>query len=216
LRSRALQAIGADYFIGGSVASSLQATAHSTSDVDFIVRMQRRQAQALADQLGPAYAVDVEALRDAISKRWPWNIFDLETGIKIDLMMSEATPYDLEAFARRRRFKIDVDCEPFIKTVEDSILKKLPWCRDGGEQSSTQWRDVAELIRVNHAGLERSYLDLWATDLGIAGPLEQGEARGPGPTRRLEATSRQDEANKNARTLRGIRRLKVQLTLKQH
>jgi len=108
--------------------------------------------------------------------------------------MSETTPYDLETFARRRRFKIDVDCEPFIKTVEDSILKKLPWCRDGGEQSSTQWRDVAELIRVNHAGLERSYLDLWATDLGIAALLNKArqealaprEARGDIAPRRSE------------------------------
>jgi hypothetical protein len=27
-------------------------------------------------------------------------------------------------------------------SVEDSILKKLQWYRDGGETSSTQWRDV--------------------------------------------------------------------------
>jgi hypothetical protein len=179
--ARALEAIGADYFIGGSVASSLQATARSTNDVDFIVRMQPRQAQELADQLGPAYAVDVEALGDAIAKRWSWNIFHLETGIKIDLMMSQSTPYDLEAFARRRRFKIDADCEPFVKTVEDSILKKLQWYRDGGEQSSTQWRDVVELIRVNHAGLERPYLDSWATQLGLAALLNKARQEALAP-----------------------------------
>ena len=165
--ARALETIGVDYFIGGSVASSLQASARSTNDVDFIVQMLPQHAQALADALGPEYSVDVDALADAVRSNWSWNIFHLESGIKIDLMMRQSTPYDLTAFARRRRFKIDIDCEPFLKSVEDSILKKLQWYRDGGEQSSTQWRDVVELLRVNRGELEESYLDVWATDLRV-------------------------------------------------
>ena len=165
--ARALETIGVDYFIGGSVASSLQASARSTNDVDFIVQMLPQHAQALADALGPEYSVDVDALADAVRSNWSWNIFHLESGIKIDLMMRQSTPYDLTAFARRRRFKIDIDCEPFLKSVEDSILKKLQWYRDGGEQSSTQWRDVVELLRVNSGEVEESYLDVWATDLRV-------------------------------------------------
>jgi hypothetical protein len=44
-------------------------------------------------------------------------------------------------------------------------LKKLQWYLDGGEQSSTQWRDVVELLRVNRGGLELPYLDHWAAQL---------------------------------------------------
>ena len=141
-----------------------------------------QHAQALADALGPEYSVDVDARADAVRSNWSWNIFHLESGIKIDLMMRQATPYDLTAFARRRRFKIDVDCEPFLKSVEDSILKKLQWYRDGGEQSSTQWRDVVELLRVNRGELEESYLDAWATDLRVGDLLARArqEASLPG------------------------------------
>lgn len=166
--ARALESIGAEYFIGGSVASSLQASARSTNDVDFVVQMRPEHAQALADALGPDYSVDVNALEDAIRSTWSWNIFHLPSGIKIDLMMRQATAYDLTAFGRRRRFRIDVDCEPFLKSVEDSILKKLQWYRDGGEQSSTQWRDVIELLRVNRGELEEPYLESWARELNIA------------------------------------------------
>ena len=49
--ARALEAIGAEYYIGGSVASSLQASARSTNDVDFVVAMAPHQAQDLADEL---------------------------------------------------------------------------------------------------------------------------------------------------------------------
>lgn len=180
--SRALEEIGVDYFIGGSVASSLQASARSTNDVDFVVVMQPHHAQALADALGPAFSVDVDALREAIRNNWSWNIFHLDTGVKVDLLMRESTPYDLTAFARRRRLKLDVDCEPFVKSVEDSILKKLEWFRAGGEQSSTQWRDVIDLLRVNRGELDEAYLDGWAPRIGIADLLAKarGEAGGSG------------------------------------
>jgi hypothetical protein len=173
--AQALEAIGADYYIGGSVASSLQATARSTNDVDFVVTMKPDQAPLLATALGSAFSIDVEALADAIRRRWWWNIFHLPTGFKIDLMMRKDTRYDLEAFARRRRMHIEANIEPFIKSVEDSILKKLQWYRDGGEQSSTQWRDVVELVRVNGPTLERAYLNRWSAELGIEDLLQSAE-----------------------------------------
>jgi hypothetical protein len=180
----ALESIGAAYYIGGSVASSLQATARSTNDIDFVVEMRPDQAKALEDALGPDFSVDVDALRDAIARRWSWNLFHLPTGIKIDLMMRKDSEYDREAFTRRRRFRIDIDVEPFVKSVEDSILKKLQWFRDGGEQSSTQWRDVVELIRVNAPALDAGYLDHWAPSLGIADLLSRAREEAARPRAR--------------------------------
>ena len=73
-----------------------------------------------------------------------------------------------------RRFQIEAGIGPFLKSVEDSILKKL----ECGEESSTQWRDVVELIRINGPSLDAAYLDRWAPSLGIAGLLARarGEA----------------------------------------
>lgn len=172
----ALEAVGVPYYIGGSVASSLQATARTTQDVDFVVEMRPHHAAALSRALGPDFAVDEEALRDAVARGWSWNVFHLPTGIKIDLIMREDTAYDREAFSRRRRLRVDVDTEPFVKSVEDSILKKLQWFRDGGGQSSTQWRDVVELLRVNGPHLDAAYLDLWAPRIGVADLLERARA----------------------------------------
>jgi len=127
--------------------------------------------------------VDEEALAEAVRSRTSWNIFHLPSGLKIDLFLCKNTPYDREAFSRRRRFRIDVDVEPFVKSVEDSILKKLEWFRDGGEVSTTQWRDVVELLRVN-TSLDEAYLCKWALSLGVADHLTRArrEAAGPLPT----------------------------------
>jgi hypothetical protein len=57
-----------------------------------------------------------------------------------------STPYDREAFSRRRRLRIDVDVDPYVKSVEDSVLKKLQWLNDGGGVSSTQWRGQEDAV----------------------------------------------------------------------
>jgi hypothetical protein len=177
----ALEHVGVPYFLGGSVASSLQATARTTNDVDFVVDLAPAQVDAFVRELGPDFAVDDEALREAARLRRSWNIFHLPTGLKVDLMMRQDTPYDREAFSRRKRFRIDVDMDPFIKSVEDSILKKLQWYLAGDRVSSTQWRDVVELIRVNAPTLDRAYLERWAGELGVAADLARasGEAERP-------------------------------------
>lgn len=177
----ALEHVGVAYYLGGSVASSLQATARTTNDVDFVVELRPDQVEAFVRELGDEFAVDDESLREAARLRRSWNIFHLPTGLKVDLMMRQETPYDREAFSRRKRFRIDVDMDPFIKSVEDSILKKLQWYLDGGRVSSTQWRDVVELIRVNAATLDRAYLDGWATVLGVTADLARASTEAERP-----------------------------------
>lgn len=179
----ALEHVGAAYYLGGSVASSLQATARSTNDIDFVVELRPNQVGALAKQLGPDFDVDEESLLEAVRSNRMWNIFHLPSGLKIDLMMRKDTPYDTAAFARRRRFRIDVDIDPYVKSVEDSVLKKLEWFNAGGGVSSTQWRDVVELLRVNQARLDEAYLAQWAPVLGVEKALAKArtEARTPPP-----------------------------------
>lgn len=177
----ALERAGVPYYLGGSVASSLQATARSTNDIDFVVEFQPEHVEGFARALGDEFSIDDEALADAARQGTSWNLFHLPTGLKIDLLMRKDTPYDRTAFARRRRFRIDVDIDPFVKSVEDSILKKLQWFNDGGRASSTQWRDVVELLRVNDASLDAAYLRRWSEELGVRADLEraQAEARSP-------------------------------------
>ncbi len=49
--ARAFELVGVEYYLGGSVASSLQATARSTNDIDFVVELGERQVPALVAAL---------------------------------------------------------------------------------------------------------------------------------------------------------------------
>ena len=56
----------------------------------------------------------------------------------------------------------------WIKTPEDSVLRKLLWFRAGGGVSERQWRDVVAVLRVGGESIDMSYVNTWAARLGIA------------------------------------------------
>jgi hypothetical protein len=156
------------YFLGGSLASSLQGEPRSTNDIDFVVDLRASQLQPFIDALGPDFDVDEEALREAISRRGSWNIFHLPSLTKVDLFLLRQGPFDASEFSRRRRVVLTPEGRGlYIKSPEDSVLRKLLWFRDGGESSTAQWRDIVQVLRVSGPKLDVSYLQEWAGRLGV-------------------------------------------------
>lgn len=170
----ALEAIGADYFVGGSVASSLQGEPRATNDIDFVVAMLPLRVPALAARLGADFEVDQDALRDALQRASCANIYYLPFVTKVDIFGVGETPFDEVEFARRRRVRVRPSGEELVlKSPEDTVLRKLLWYRAGGEVSDRQWRDVTEVLRVGGRLLDDSYLDLWAGRLGLVPLLDR-------------------------------------------
>ena len=167
--AEAMERAQVPYFLGGSLASSLQGEPRATNDIDFVVDLRAAQVQPLMDALGPDFDVDEEALREAVSRRSSWNIFHVPSVIKVDLFMLRPGPFDEMEFARRRRIVFPPDGRGlYIKSPEDSVLRKLLWFRDGGEASSSQWRDIVQVLRIAAGNLDTAYVDEWAGRLGVA------------------------------------------------
>jgi hypothetical protein len=165
----AIESAGGEYFVGGSLASSLQGEPRATNDIDVVLKLPATRAEKLAALLGQDFDVDVDMLRDALLHRRTCNVFFLPAVMKIDLFALGASEYDEVEFSRRR----PVDVRPggptlVVKAAEDSVLRKLLWYRDGGQTSERQWRDVVEVLRVSAGALDVTYLDDWAGRLGVA------------------------------------------------
>jgi hypothetical protein len=103
LVAKAVDATGGEYFIGGSVASSLQGEPRATNDIDFVVAMLGLRVPAFTAELGRDFEVDQAMLRDALSRGGSANIFYLPMVTKVDIFGLGSTPYDEVEFARRRR-----------------------------------------------------------------------------------------------------------------
>lgn len=179
----ALEQVGIGYFLGGSLASSLQGEPRSTNDIDLVVDLREADVTALVSALGPDFDVDGEALRRAARERSSWNVFFLPLLTKIDLFVLRGDPFDASEFARRTRVEVRPGQGLSVKSPEDTVLRKLLWFRDGGSVSERQWRDVVEVLRHARTGLDAPYLDGWAARLGLADLLGRARAEAQLPSR---------------------------------
>ncbi len=160
------------YFLGGSLASSFQGEPRATNDIDFVVDLRLPQLEPLARALGEDFDVDAESLREAIVRRGSWNIFHLPSVTKVDLFLLGTSAFDMSEFSRRRRVVLTAEGGGlFIKSPEDSVVRKLLWFREGGESSSTQWRDIIQILRLSAGSLDMSYINHWTKSLGLEGLL---------------------------------------------
>lgn len=173
LVAQALESVGVPYFLGGSVASSLQGEPRSTNDIDFVVDLSPSQIEPLVRALGPDFEVDEESLAEEVRRRGSWNIFFLPLAMKIDLFIRKRSPFDDSEFSRRRVFELGDGRALQVKSPEDTILRKLLWFLQGGEVSTSQWRDIVQVLRMSGAGLDGAYLDRWSSALGVSPLLER-------------------------------------------
>ena len=174
----ALEHLGIEYALGGSVAGGMFGEPRYTRDLDFAVRMEPAQVEEFSARLGPDFSVDESGLRDAIRMRSSENIFFLPRFFKIDLFLGGREPFDDSEFRRRVRIAIAEGGELFVASAEDILLRKLAWFRLGGEVSDQQWRDVLGILRVSGHRLDRSYLEEWGQRLGVDDLLARALTQG--------------------------------------
>jgi len=100
--ARALTTVGAEYFLGGSLASSLQGEPRATNDIDFVISLPLGKLGELTAALGSDFEVDVDTLRDALLRASCANAFYLPVVTKIDFFGRGHEPFDESEFSRRR------------------------------------------------------------------------------------------------------------------
>ncbi|MCP4873072.1 MAG: hypothetical protein GY898_30640 [Proteobacteria bacterium] len=166
-----LDAAGIDYMLAGSFASTYHGIPRTTQDLDLVVAPDfsslKRLLAALPDD---DYYVSSEAAMEALRNRRSFNVIDMATGWKADLIIRKAREFSEVEFARRKPAEIVGVTVP-IATAEDTILSKLEWAQQS--PSERQLRDVAGVLQVSGEHLDRSYLDHWADELGVAASWQE-------------------------------------------
>jgi len=174
--AEAIESVGGRYFVGGSLASSVDGEPRATNDVDFVVDLPLGRIDAFANALGADFEVDQGMLREALLRGSCANAFYLPMVLKIDFFGHAHGAYDEVEFNRRRVVEVRPGTSLYVKSPEDSILRKLLWFRAGGEVSDRQWRDVLGILASQRGHLDEAYLDIWANQLGTANLLARARA----------------------------------------
>lgn len=173
----ALTVVGAEYFVGGSLASSLQGEPRATNDIDFVIALPLGKVGDLRTELGADFEVDTDTLRDAVLRASCANAFYLPVVTKIDFFGRGYEPFDESEFSRRRPMIVTAAGESLVvKSPEDTVLRKLLWFREGGEVSDKQWRDIVSVLQISGDKMDQTYLSGWASRLRVSELLERARS----------------------------------------
>jgi len=169
----ALDRAGIGYMLSGSFASAYYGSPRSTQDIDLVIEATPVQLQAFLGALpSKEYYADLDAALDAHQRQSLFNVIDLATGWKIDLITRKSRAFSQEEFRRRQRINLH-DVSLFVASSEDAIISKLEWANLA--QSRRQIEDVAAILRVRWDSLDHAYLEKWIAELRLK--EQWGEAR---------------------------------------
>jgi hypothetical protein len=110
------------------------------------------------------YYSDLDAALEAHRKESLFNVIDLATGWKIDLIFRKSRIFSREEFSRRQAVNLQ-GLRLFVASVEDVIIAKLEWAKLA--KSDRQIEDVAAILRLKWDALDKLYLQRWVAELGL-------------------------------------------------
>jgi hypothetical protein len=162
------------YMLTGSFASAFYGVTRATQDIDFVVDATSDQLTGFVQHLsGDQYYVDLDAALEALHHESMFNVVDMQSGWKIDLIIRKSRPFSLREFERRRRAEIQ-GTGFFVATIEDLMISKLEWAKLGS--SRRQIADAAALLKLHDQTLDHAYIEKWISALELHGQWESARS----------------------------------------
>ena len=170
-----LQRFGIAYHLGGSYASAIHGIPRQTHDVYLVIDLGPEHISEIVRALEDDFYVDEHAVVRAVSDHSSANLVHFATGVKVDLFVKGNSAFDSSEFRRRVVVRLGDESprDVFVKSAEDTVLRKLHWFRLGGEVSDRQWQDVQGIVSIQGKRLDVDYLTRWADQLGVRDLLDR-------------------------------------------
>ncbi len=160
--------------VAGSFASTFHGEPRTTNDIDLVIDPSRDSLAHFVRSLDPAsFYVSSEAADQAWRQRGLFNVVDLASAWKVDLILRKERAFSRSEFERRMPARI-LGVAVHVATAEDTILAKLEWSQLG--ESERQLRDVVGVIELGGASLDRAYIERWVRELGVETLWERASA----------------------------------------
>ena len=161
-----LAVAGVANMVVGSFASSFHGIPRSSQDVDLVIDPDAASLRRFLSEL-PAddYYADADAAFDALQRRGQFNVIDMATAWKADLIVRKDRPFSVEELRRRKEGDL-LGARVFVASPEDTLISKLEWARQGGG-SELQLRDAAGILQLKGSELDVEYIERWVSDLQL-------------------------------------------------
>ena len=149
----------------GSFASAHHGAPRSTLDIDIVIAANPEQLRTFVQSVPSSeYYADLDAALEAHTRQSLFNVIDLATGWKIDLIIRKSRAFSQEEFGRRQLVSVQ-GLPLYVASAEDVVIAKLEWSKLA--QSQRQIEDVATILRLRWESLDRIYLEKWISELNL-------------------------------------------------
>jgi hypothetical protein len=157
------------YRVVGSMASMAYGEPRFTNDVDIVAELGPEHVAPLcAAFAAPDFYVSEQAVRDAVTRRFQFNIVHPASGLKADIIVPPETEFTRSEASRVRRLTSEGEYSAWFGSPEDVLLNKLVYYRLSEGASEKHLRDIAGMIKLQGQKLDRDYISHWAGKLDVA------------------------------------------------
>jgi hypothetical protein len=164
--SAKLTAAAIPHMVVGSFASSFHGIPRASQDLDLVIDPQMDSLRRFLSDLPPAdYYADADTAADALRRRNQFNVIDMATAWKADLIVRKSRPFSVEEL-RRRTDSVLLGARVPVASAEDTVIAKLEWAQAGGG-SDLQLRDASGILQVRRGDLDIAYIERWIAELGL-------------------------------------------------
>jgi hypothetical protein len=161
-----IEDLGLRYFVTGSTATIFYGEPRFTNDIDVVVDLpESRIAEFCRRFPQDEFYVSETAAHEAVINKTQFNIIHPASGLKVDVVVPEPSPFNESRFARARRLHAAEDFDAYFASPEDAIIKKMDYYRQGG--SEKHLRDIAGVLKTSPGEIDRSYITQWARLMGL-------------------------------------------------
>ncbi|MBO1225633.1 MAG: hypothetical protein JYX80_14520 [Candidatus Scalindua sediminis] len=154
------------YMITGSQASAYYGEPRFTRDIDVVTELKEEQVDDFSRFFpGNEFYCDKEMIKAEIKRRGQFNIIHSTSGLKIDIILTKATPFSKTEFSRRKPGSVSPEQEAYFASPEDVIIKKMDFYREGG--SEKHLRDITGILKISSDIIDIDYITKWADSLSL-------------------------------------------------
>lgn len=166
-----LEQHGIRYRVVGSLASMAYGEPRFTNDIDFLADIGLEHAATFLRAFPPPeHYLSEAAMRAAIEQPGQFNIIHIPSGLKVDMIVLRQDDYSQLEIQRGRRLTSPGEFDVWVAAPEDVILNKLLYYREGG--SEKHLRDIASMLMIQGAAIDRGYIASWSVQLGVRAEWE--------------------------------------------
>src|SRR3989337_842704 len=154
------------YLVTGSVAAMAFGEPRLTNDIDIVAGIGEKHVKDFVTAFpSDEFYVTEEIVREAIHRQGQFNIIHPASGIQVDVIIKQDTPFDNSRFGRAHRIYPAESYQANFAAPEDVIIKKMEFYQEGG--SEKHLRDIAGILKVSGNDVDKEYISEWARRLGL-------------------------------------------------